>query len=76
MDTVQLTKVRLNGRNEYTGYIIPGECPGWDYRRGTNARHDIHLYRPYFSQCYNRHIPIFEYDRVEVLHSQAVSLCL
>lgn len=74
MDTVKLTKVRLNGINEYTGFIIPGACPDWNYDRGTNARSDIHLYRPHMSECYNRHLPIFEQDYIEVLNDQVVAL--
>ena len=73
MDTVTLTKVRINGSLELTGYIVPGACPEWDYSN-TNARSDIHLYRPNFSKCYNRHIPIFNHDSVEVISNLAVAL--
>ena len=74
MDTVKLTKVRLNGIDEYTGFIIPGQCPDWDYSKETNARADIHLYRPYFSNCSNRHLPIFNNDSIEALNDQVVAL--
>lgn len=71
---VKFTKVRINGINEISGFVVPGPCPDWDYSNGTNARSDIHLYRPDMSECYNRHLPIFNHDSIEVLNDHVVAL--
>lgn len=71
---VKFTKVKINGRSDLYGFVIPGPCPDWDYSNGTNARSDMHLYRPNASECYNRHIPIFTYDSVEIIGDKVVAL--